>query len=63
MAKKATNEIEMEETLPQLDANDVNILYTLVQQANIKVSDVQTVSPTLDKCIAILESVNQKVNG
>lgn len=63
MAKKATNEIEMEETLPQLDANDVNILYTLVQQANIKVSDVQTISLTLDKCVAILQSVNQKVNG
>ena len=53
----------MEETLPALDANDINILYTLVQQANIKVSDVPAVAPVLDKCLAILESVNQKVNG
>ena len=53
----------MEEKLPALDANDINILYTLVQQANIKVSDVPVVGPVLDKCLAILESVNQKVNG
>lgn len=61
MAKKV--EPKKEETLPQLDANDINILYTLVQQANIKVSDVPAVAPVLDKCLAILESVNQKVNG
>ena len=54
---------KVEETLPALDANDINILYTLVQQANIKVSDVPAVAPVLDKCSAILESVNQKVNG
>jgi hypothetical protein len=54
---------KVEETLPALDANDINILYTLVQQANIKVSDVPAVAPVLDKCLAILESVNQKVNG
>ncbi len=52
-----------EETLPQLDANDINILYTLAQQANIKISDVPAVSPVLEKCKLILESVNQKVNG
>lgn len=62
MAKKV-EERKVEETLPQLDANDVNILYTLVQQANIKVSDVPAVGPVLDKCISILNSVNQKVNG
>ena len=61
MAKKG--EPKKEETLPQLDANDINILYTLAQQANIKVSDVPAVAPVLDKCLAILESVNQKVNG
>ncbi len=54
---------KVEETLPALDANDINILYTLVQQVNIKVSDVPAVAPVLDKCLAILESVNQKVNG
>ena len=54
---------KVEETLPALDANDINILYTLVQQANIKVSDVPAVAPVLDKCKSILESVNQKVNG
>ena len=62
MAKKVET-TKMEETLPQLDANDVNILYTLVQQANIKVGDIPTVAPVLDKCVAILNSVNQKVNG
>jgi hypothetical protein len=62
MAKKVET-TQKEETLPQLDANDVNILYTLAQQANIKVSDVPTVSPVLDKCLVILNSVNQKVNG
>lgn len=62
MAKKVEKP-KVEETLPFLDANDINILYTLVQQANIKVSDVPTVSPVLDKCKSILESVNQKVNG
>ena len=56
-------EKKVEEKLPTLDANDINILYTLVQQANIKVSDVPVVGPVLDKCLAILESVNQKVNG
>jgi hypothetical protein len=54
---------KVEETLPQLDANDINILYTLVQQANIKVSDVPVVSTVLEKCKLILESVNKKVNG
>lgn len=62
MAKKVET-TQTEETLPQLDANDVNILYTLVQQSNIKVSEVPLVAPTLDKCLAILNSVNQKVNG
>ena len=62
MAKKVET-TQKEETLPQLDANDVNILYTLAQQANIKVSDVPAVSPVLDKCLLILNSVNQKVNG
>ena len=55
--------VKKEETLPQLDANDINILYTLAQQANIKISDVPVVSPVLEKCKLILESVNQKVNG
>ena len=54
---------KVEETLPALDANDINILYTLVQQANIKVSEVPLVAPVLDKCVLILNSVNQKVNG
>lgn len=62
MAKKVET-TQKEETLPQLDANDVNILYTLVQQSNIKVSEVPLVAPTLDKCKVILNSVNQKVNG
>tara|TARA_A200000159_G_scaffold36356_1_gene32814 strand:- start:470 stop:658 length:189 start_codon:yes stop_codon:yes gene_type:complete len=62
MAKKVETP-QTEETLPQLDANDINILYTLVQQSNIKVSDVPMVAPTLDKCLAILNSVNKKVNG
>lgn len=62
MAKKVET-TQKEETLPQLDANDVNILYTLVQQSNIKVSEVPLVAPVLDKCLAILNSVNQKVNG
>lgn len=55
--------VKKEETLPQLNANDINILYTLAQQANIKISDVPAVSPVLEKCKLILESVNQKVNG
>jgi len=38
-------------------------LYALVQQANIKVSDVPKVSPVLQKCQIILENANQKVNG
>lgn len=65
MAKKTTTkEIPTtEDVLPVLDANDINILYTLVQQAQIKVSDVPMVAPVLDKCLVILENVNQKVNG
>lgn len=66
MAKKTTTTKEIpttEDVLPVLDANDINILYTLVQQAQIKVSDVPTVAPVLDKCVVILENVNQKVNG
>ena len=62
MAKKVET-TKMEETLPQLDANDVNILYTLVQQSNIKISEVPLVAPELDKCVASLNSVNKKVNG
>ena len=62
MAKKVET-TKTKETLPVLDANDINILYTLAQQANIKVGDVPTIAPTLDKCLIILESVNQKVNG
>ena len=61
--KEKVEKPKVEETLPQLDANDINILYTLVQQSNIKVSDVPAVSPVLEKCKLILESVNQKVNG
>ena len=52
-----------EQQVPQLDANDINILYTLVQSVSIKVSDVPAVSPVLDKCRIILETVNKKVNG
>lgn len=52
-----------EEGIPQLDANDINILYTLVQSVSIKVSDAPAVSPVLDKCRIILETVNKKVNG
>lgn len=65
MAKKeTTNQVETaEDVLPVLNAQDINILYTLVQQANIKVSDVPKVSPVLQKCQIILENVNQKVNG
>jgi hypothetical protein len=51
------------EEIPMLDANDINILYTLVQQANIKVSDVPAVALVLDKCKSILETINKKVNG
>ena len=61
--KEKVEEPKKEEKLPVLDANDVNILYTLVQQTSIKVSEVPLVAPVLDKCIAILNSVNQKVNG
>ena len=55
--------VKEEETLPQLDANDINILYTLAQQANINISEVPLVSPVLEKCKLILESINKKVNG
>ena len=55
--------VKEEETLPQLDANDINILYTLAQQANISISEVPLVSPVLEKCKLILESINKKVNG
>jgi len=48
--------------LPELDANDIGILYSLVQTASIKVSDVKVVAPVLEKCMKILE-INQKVNG
>ena len=60
MSKKV---VPNEEGIPQLDANDINILYTLVQQSNIKVSDVPAVSPVLEKCVVILETINKKVNG
>ena len=65
MAKKVTtNEVKTEEdVLPVLNAQDINILYSLVQQANIKVSDVPAVAPVLDKCKVILENVNQQING
>ena len=65
MAKKqTTNQIKTtEDVLPVLNAQDINILYSLVQQANIKVSDVPMVSPVLDKCKIILENVNQQING
>tara|TARA_B110000444_G_C18285578_1_gene342780 strand:- start:313 stop:495 length:183 start_codon:yes stop_codon:yes gene_type:complete len=51
------------EEIPMLDANDINILYTLVQSVTIKVSDVPAVSPVLEKCVVILETINKKVNG
>tara|TARA_B110000285_G_scaffold227277_1_gene288342 strand:+ start:877 stop:1059 length:183 start_codon:yes stop_codon:yes gene_type:complete len=57
------NVVPNEEGIPQLDANDINILYTLVQSVSIKVSDAPAVSPVLDKCRIILETVNKKVNG
>ena len=66
MAKKTTTTKEIptaEDVLPALDANDINILCTLVQQAQIKVSDVPAVAPVLDKCLVILENVNKKING
>ena len=65
MAKKVTtNEVKTEEdVLPVLNAQDINILYSLVQQASIKVSDVPAVAPVLDKCKVILENVNQQING
>ena len=64
MAKKTTTQVKTEENvLPALNAQDINILYSLVQQASIKVSDVPAVAPVLDKCKIILENVNQKING
>lgn len=65
MAKKVTtNEVQTaEDVLPALNAQDINILYSLVQQASIKVSDVPKVAPVLDKCKIILENVNQQING
>ena len=66
MAKKTTTTKEIrteEDVLPVLNAQDINILYSLVQQASIKVSDVPAVAPVLDKCKIILENVNQKING
>ena len=64
MGKKTTTQVNTEEdVIPALNAQDINILYSLVQQAQIKVSDVPAVAPVLDKCVVILENVNQKVNG
>ena len=64
MAKKTTTQVKTEEdVLPALNAQDINILYSLVQQAQIKVSDVPAVAPVLDKCVVMLENGNQKVNG
>ena len=65
MAKKiTTNEVQTaKDVLPALNAQDINILYSLVQQASIKVSDVPAVAPVLDKCKVILENVNQQING
>jgi len=61
MAK--VKEQEVVEGSPQLDATDINILYTLALQSTIKVSDAPSVAVVLEKCKTILETINQKVNG
>ena len=56
MAKKEETNVEV----PQLDVNDVAVLYTLAQQASIKVQAVEKVSETLAKCKIILGQEKQK---
>jgi len=56
MAKKVETNVEV----PQLDVNDVAVLYTLAQQASIKVEAVDAVYNTLNKCKTILGNEKQK---
>jgi len=56
MAKKVETDVEV----PQLDVNDVAVLYTLAQQATIKVEAAEAVSTTLNKCKIILGQEKQK---
>jgi hypothetical protein len=48
------------EELPVLDANDINVLVQLVQNVQIKVSDIKVVSPVLTKCEIILQNSKKK---
>lgn len=51
---KEKKEIKVE-TL-QLDVNDIVILYTLAQQATIKVTDAMAVTNVMNKCNEILKN-------
>ena len=56
MAKKLETNVET----PQLEVSDIAILYTLAQQATIKVEAAEAVSTTLNKCKTILGQEKQK---
>ena len=45
---------------PKLETQDIAVLYTLAQQATVKVADIETVSSVINKCKMILLSENQK---
>ena len=46
--------------IPQLNANDVNILYQLAQSGQIKVSQIPVIQAVLDKCVTIIQSAEKK---
>jgi len=56
MAKKLETNVET----PQLEVSDIAVLYTLAQQATIKVEAVEAVYTTLNKCKIILGQEKQK---
>jgi len=55
MAKKEETNVG----IPQLNANDVNILYQLAQSGQIKVSQIPVIQAVLDKCVTIIQSAEK----
>ena len=55
MAKKEETNVD----IPQLNANDVNILYQLAQSGQIKVSQIPVIQAVLDKCVTIIQSADK----
>ena len=68
MAKKTTTDLLAEGAVPmnqkqpdiEITAADIHLLYTLAQQALVKVSEIPQVGSVMEKCSKYFNTLNSK---